>query len=278
MSFKAITVHLDDGPRCAMRVALAARLAVRFEGRLVGVAPTGVPDVVLTMTSAVPDALEVVALTAAHLRKRAETTARAFDAQCKGLDVPAESRVVVEEAVDATVDHGRCSDLIVVGQTDRHHTPDGLAFDFPQQVLLHAGTPVLVVPYAGAFPSVGRNVLVAWKGTRESAIALRNALPLLRGAQRVSVVEIAEVRDLPRKDDSLALAASWLEAHGIACKAHREIDLNGAGDQLLSRASEIGADLIVSGGYGHSRLREWALGGVTRHLLEHMTVPVLFSH
>ena len=94
----------------------------------------------------------------------------------------------------------------------------------------------------------------------------------------MSVVEIAEVRDRPRKDDSLALAASWLEAHGIACKAHREIDLAGAGDQLLSRASEIGADLIVSGGYGHSRLREWVLGGVTRHLLEHMTVPVLFSH
>jgi nucleotide-binding universal stress UspA family protein len=278
MSYKTITVHLDDGPCCAIRVALAAHLALRFEGRLVGVAPSGIPDVVLTMNSAVPDGVELVALSAAHLRNRAEAVARAFDAQCKALDVPAQSRVVMEEAVDAMVTHGRCSDLIVVGQTDRNHAPDGLAFDFPQQVLLHAGSPVLVVPYAGMFPSIGRNVLVAWKGTRESANALRNALPLLHAAERVSLVEVGEVRGPPESDDSLALAAAWLASHGIACKAHREMALADAGEQLLSRVAGIGADLIVCGGYGHSRLREWVLGGVTRHLLEHMTVPVLFSH
>jgi len=278
MSLKTITVHLDDGARCATRVALAAALAARFEGRLVGIAPTGVADVVLSLNSAVPDGIELIALSVAHLRQRAEATAQAFDAQCQALKVAAESRVVVQEAVDAVVEQGRCSDLIAVGQTDRNHTPDGLAFDFPQQVLLHAGPPILVVPYAGLFATVGRDVLVAWNGTREAAAALRAALPLLRVAERVSLVEVAEARHRPVRDDTLALASGWLASHGIACKAHREIDLAGAGDQLLSRASEIGADLIVSGGYGHSRLREWVLGGVTRHLLEHMTVPVLFSH
>jgi nucleotide-binding universal stress UspA family protein len=278
MSFKTITVHLDDGRRCAMRIALAADLAMRFEGRLVGVAPTGIADVILTLNSAVPDGVEVVALSTAHLRKRAETMAQAFEAQCKALGIAAESRLIVDEAIDATVEQGRCSDLIVVGQTDRNDTADGLAFDFPQQVLLHAGTPVLVVPYAGVFPSVGDEVLVAWKGTREAANSLRCALPLLRTAKRVSLVEIGEVRQPAVDDDSLERAASWLESHGVACRAHREIDLGGVGEQLLSRAAEIGADLIVSGGYGHSRLREWVLGGVTRHLLEHMTVPTLFAH
>jgi nucleotide-binding universal stress UspA family protein len=278
MSFKTITVHLDDGPRCAMRVALAARLALRFEGRLVGIAPTGFPDAILTMNSAVPDGVELVALSAAYLRRRAQAAAQAFDAQCEALHVPAESRVVVNEAVDTLVAHGRCSDLIVVGQTDRSRVPDGLAFDFPQQVLLRASPPLLVVPRAGAFESVGREVLVAWKGTREAANALRNALPLLRVAERVSLVEVGEVRDRPGSDDSLAPAAAWLRSHGIACQSHRETDLVGVGNQLLSRAAELGADLIVCGGYGHSRLREWVLGGVTRHLLEHMTLPVLFSH
>ena len=178
MSFKTIAVHLDDGPRCATRVVLAASLATRFEGKLIGIAPTGVPDVILGMNSALPDGLEVIALSLAHLRERAEATAQAFDAQCKALGIRAESRLVVEEALDAMVEHGRCSDLIVVGQTDRHQAPDGLAFDFPQQALLHAGPPVLVVPYAGVFASVGQNVLVAWKGTREAANAVRNALPL----------------------------------------------------------------------------------------------------
>ena len=278
MSFKTIAVHLDDGPRCAIRVALAASLATRFEGKLIGIVPTGVPDVMLSMGTALPDGLEVVALSLAHLRTRAEATAQAFDAQCKTLGVRAESRLVVEVALDATVEHGRCNDLIVVGQTDRHRAPDGLAFDFPQQTLLHAGPPVLVVPCAGMFASVGQNVLVAWKGTRESANAVRNALPLLRSAQRVTLVEVGDAPERAAGDDSLMSAKAWLESHGIEVRAQRELALAGVGAQLLSRAAAIGADLIVCGGYGHSRLREWMLGGVTRHLLEHMTVPVLFSH
>ena len=278
MSFKTIAVHLDDGPRCPIRIALAATLAARFEGKLVGIVPTGVPDAILSMDTALPDGLEVIALSLAHLRQRAEATAQAFDAQCKALDVRSEFRIVVEEALDAMVEHGRCSDLIVVGQTDRHQAPDGLAFDFPQQALLHAGPPILIVPCAGVFASVGQSVLVAWKGTREAANALRNALPVLRSAQHVSLVEVGEAPDRAAGDDSLMLAKAWLESHGIEVWAHRELALAGVGAQLLSRAAAIGADLIVCGGYGHSRLREWMLGGVTRHLLEHMTVPVLFSH
>src|SRR6187399_1282417 len=188
MSFKTIAVHLDDGPRCAIRVGLAASLATRFEGELVGIVPTGVPDVMLSMDTALPDGLEVVALSLAHLRTRAEATAQAFDAQCKTLSARAESRLVVEESLDATVEHGRCSDLIVVGQTDRHRAPDGLAFDFPQQALLHAGPPVLVVPCAGVFATVGQNVLVAWKGTRESE----------RSAQRASLAALGATRDAGR--------------------------------------------------------------------------------
>ena len=278
MSFKTITVHVDDGPRCAIRVALAGSLATRFEGKLVGITPTGVPDVILGMNTALPDGLEVIGLSLAHLRQRAEATAQGFDAQCKALGIRAESRLVVEEALDAVVEHGRCSDLIVVSQTDRNQAPSGLAFDFPQQVLLHAGPPVLVVPHAGVFGAVGLNVLVAWKGTRESANAVRNALPLLRAAKRVTLVEVGDAPERAAGDDSLMSAKAWLESHGIEVHAHRELALASVGAQLLSRGTAIGADLIVCGGYGHSRLREWMLGGVTRHLLEHMTVPVLFSH
>jgi nucleotide-binding universal stress UspA family protein len=278
MSYKTIAVHLDDDPRCPDRIALAADLARRFQGRVVGIAPIGVPDVILTLNSTVPDGVELVALSMAHLRTRAEASAQAFAAQCKPLDIAFESRVVGAEALDAMVEHGRCSDLIVVGQTDRNRAAGGVAFDLLPQVLLHMGPPVLVVPYAGVFTSIGHHALVAWKNTSEAADALRSALPLLCTGRRVSLVEIVSTRTVPADFDSLQLATAWLKSHGIACEGHREIDLAGVGDQLLSRASEIGADLIVSGAYGHSRLREWVLGGVTRHLLEHMTLPTLFSH
>ena len=83
MSYKTIAVHLDDGPRCAARIALAADLARRFGGRLVGIAATGVPDVILSLNSAVADGIELVALSASHLRESAEASAQAFDAQCE---------------------------------------------------------------------------------------------------------------------------------------------------------------------------------------------------
>lgn len=279
MSFKTIVVHLDTGARCPARVELAIDLARRHRARLVGIAATGMPDVILTLNASVPDGLEVVAMSQATLRNNAEATASAFEAQCRQAGFDAfESRVVVEEAIDAVVRHARCSDLLVVGQTDVTAAIDGVAFDFPQQALLHTGPPVLVVPYAGWFGTIGQRVLIAWKDTREASRAVRDSLPLLRGARRVSLVEIGTVPAPEGSEESLKAAAAWIAAHDIEVQAHREIALFDAGEQLLSRANGLEVDLIVCGGYGHSRLREWVLGGVTRHLLGHMTVPTLFSH
>ena len=279
MTYPLIVVHLDAGPRCAARVAVAARLAQGGAGRLLGIAPTGLPDMIVSMSSAVPDAIELIALSAATLRENAEAAAAAFEQHCRAAGLPSfEARIVVDDAVEALVHHGRCSDLIVTGQTDLALPVAGVPADLPQQVLLHAGPPVLVVPCTGRIGAIGRRILVAWKNTREAARALRDALPLLRQAEHVSLVEVGAVPLEASPDDSLLAASAWLAAHGVAFEAHREIELAGVGDQLLTRAGEIGADLIVSGGYGHSRLREWALGGVTRHLLGHMTLPTLFSH
>jgi nucleotide-binding universal stress UspA family protein len=279
MSYKTIALHLDSSARCAARVDLAIDLARRFEAHLVGIAATGVPDVIVTMNSAVPDALECIAFSAATLRQNAQAAAAAFEAKCRHAGIASfDSHVVIDEPLGAVVRHGRCSDLLVVGQTDPEAPVDGVAFDFPQQALLQAGPAVLIVPYGGRFATVGRCVLIAWKDTREAAHAVRDALPLLRDAAEVSLVEIGPVVAKGEPDDSLLPASAWLAGHGVTVKAHREIDFAGVGEQLLTRAGNLGADLIVCGGYGHSRLREWMLGGVTRHLLAHMTVPVLFSH
>ncbi|HEX7435064.1 MAG TPA: universal stress protein [Caldimonas sp.] len=280
MNYPTILVHLDSGPRCAARVALATQLARAQDAHLVGLAPTGMADVMLSMNTAVPDGIEYIQLSASFLREQAEAVAAAFEHQVAPAGLASyEARVVEDEPIDALARYGRCSDLVVIGQSDRATRIDNVAWDFPQQALQHLGRPVLVVPYAGTFERVGERVLVAWKDTREAALAVRDALPLLRGAERVVLLSFAE-EGVPGAADRLELSGvqQWLGRHRVDAEIRSEPHSADVGEALLSRASEFGSDLIVMGAYGHSRMREWVTGGVTRVLLARMTVPVLMSH
>ena len=144
-----------------------------------------------------------------------------------------------------------------------------------------AGRPLLLIPYAGEFATVGKNVLIGWTRTRESARAVHDALPLIAPSATVTVLTVEagrgkpDTRILPTAD-----IAEHLARHGLTVSAARTVVSDGLtpADALLDYASDIGADLLVVGGYGHSRTREMILGGVTRDLLQHMTVPVLMSH
>ena len=139
---------------------------------------------------------------------------------------------------------------------------------------------MLVIPYAGEFEGIGANVLVAWNASRESTRAVTDALPLLARAKSVAVLVVdpeeagGKHGDSPGADIALHLAR-----HGVNAKAY-PTPSGGVevGDVILSRASDIGADLIVMGAWGRSRARELVMGGATRSLLERMTVPVLLSH
>jgi nucleotide-binding universal stress UspA family protein len=278
MTWKTILVHLDDGPRCSARVALAGSLAARFGAHLLGVSPTGLIDVPLPVGAAAPDAAEVAGLSAAKLREAAHARARAFERLARELGLDSiESRVVESDTLVATAALGRRADLVVVGQTEHGAEALGVGADFPQQVALHCGGPVLVVPYAGHFASIGRDVLVAWKDVREAARALRDALPLLAGARRVVLLELVG-RGASHESEALADLQARLGRLGVAAEVRREATEIDVGDALLSRAAELGVDAIVMGAYGHTRLREWVLGGMTRALLEHMTVPALMTH
>ncbi|MGC2414553.1 MAG: universal stress protein [Stellaceae bacterium] len=172
----------------------------------------------------------------------------------------------------------KTADLVIVGQ----HLPDApAAAEFhPEEIVVACGRPLLVVPYAGSFPSVGKRVLIAWDGTREATRAVHDALPLIAAAEAVTVVSVAgRESDLDRQHPSLDRIVRHLERHGLAMRREEDVQ---AGlpvcDLLLSLASDIEADLIVAGAYHHSRFREAVLGGVSRELLDHMTVPVLMSH
>jgi nucleotide-binding universal stress UspA family protein len=146
--------------------------------------------------------------------------------------------------------------------------------------LITSGRPILVVPYIGRLETFGTNILVGWNNSRESARAINDAIPLLAKAASVTILEANLIGRRPAIDDVTSVDITrHLTRHGISAKRARTVAAGiSASDALLSYAADVSADLLVVGGYGHSRLRELILGGVTRELLQHMTLPVLMSH
>ncbi len=285
MSLKDILVQLDTTEQSASRLELAADLARRFGAHLTGlhVIDFARPAALALETAAFVDAQQMDDLME-RLRTassdRAAKVEAEFRARIERDGIAGEWRLVDGEVAPTIALHARYADLAVVGQVDPDHPDRGGGRHVVDQALLASGRPVLVVPYAGKFASVGRNVLVGWNASRESARALNDALPILQKAETVTVLAvnarggIAGEGALPAADIALHLAR-----HGIKVSAaHSSVTEIGEGDELLNRAFESGADLLVVGGYGHSRARELVLGGVTRSLLMHMTVPVLMSH
>lgn len=172
----------------------------------------------------------------------------------------------------------RTMDLAVCGQAAPDwRLPAGFR---PEDVIVGSGRPVLVVPYAGVFDTVGRRVLVAWDGTREASRALHDGLPLIGQAEAVTVMTVAgREAELDELRPSLERVTSHLQRHGIAARTEETVggDVPVA-DLLLSRAADFDADLLIAGAYHHSQFREALIGGVSRNLLDHMTLPVLMSH
>jgi len=172
------------------------------------------------------------------------------------------------------------ADLLVLGQHDRGD-PDARSVpaDFVETVLAESGKPALVLPYEPVPPVIGSTVVVAWKPTRESARAVAAALPFLQRASRVHVQSWGKPADDEIAGAQLTLD-SYLKLHGVKAtwNMERGKEPQAMGELLLSRCADLSADLLVMGCYGHSRAREWVLGGVTRTVLRSMTLPVLMSH
>ena len=212
--------------------------------------------------------------------ERAEQAEQRFMTEMRIGGVAGEWHLVEDGAKNELVELIKAADLAVLGQQSSEARSEGASRIAPDDVLVDAGRPVLVVPYAGNFPAVGRRVLVAWDGTREATRAVNDALPLIDGAEAVTVVYVgAQEAALERTRPALERVVRHLQHHGV--KAQAEETLKGdlaISDLLLSRAADLDADLLVSGAYHHSPLREALLGGVSRELLRHMTVPVLMSH
>ena len=180
---------------------------------------------------------------------------------------------------DVVIDAARRSDLVIASQPPKEELPTVEA-DFAERLVMECGRPVLFVPREGSFDKVGETIVAGWNGSREAARAIHDALPFFVRAQDVRIAWIdpqkkpQEAGDLPGAELADALAR-----HGAPVAVDTLVSGGlDAGEVLINHVADTGADMLVMGAWGHSRLREYVFGGATQHVMDHMTVPVLFSH
>ncbi len=273
MAIKDLMVHIDSSQAVEKRLATAIDMAQTHDAYLTGLYV--IPNTDFPAFLEVPSAYEAVR----KVREYRELEAQAdFEDATRRAGIRSEWRCVEGELTEKLGESARYSDVVILGQhnPDEHDSNQGLA----DRLVLEVGRPCLVIPYIGAQERLGRRVLVAWNARREAVRAVHDALPILQAADRVVVLAVnpfygeAGEGDIPSADIYHHLARHGVKAEAETTVA-KDIDV---GSLLLSHAANMGADMIVMGAYGHSRLREMVLGGVSREMFQSMTVPVFMSH
>lgn len=281
MPYKTIVINADSESALEGRLRLAMGIAERFKSHVIALAYLPPP---LLIAGGVPGAPDIIAIEGHRdaLRAAAERMRGRFEAHDCPPGVGREWMLVDTGAAGTegeVAEQFRLADLIVSGGPAAGWD-EFLPATLSDRLTIESGRPVLLVPRGPLREHLGQRVLVAWNGSREAARALYDALPLLASAGHLSILRIV---DAPTVDDadrrSLARVGRMLERHGI--KARLEATGTAGGDlgaTLLAAAHAEKADLLVMGCYGHSPLREFVLGGATRHVLHHMDLAVLMSH
>jgi nucleotide-binding universal stress UspA family protein len=279
MSIKTILLHFNDVRRTEGLLAAAVQLARSQSAHLIGLSVMP-PYVVVPAGDGAGVSITVDEHRAAY-RVDAHRMQEQFRAATSDLPLPAEWREddAGFSSVSTTVlAHARAADLVMAATADPSWGSSWMLED-PVHLVMDSGRPVLIVPTGTRAQVPPQRVTIAYDGRREAARALFDALPLLSGARDVSVVWLDAERGAPGADVPAAAICAALSRHGIKATAVCVPASGGdVGATLLRQAKQDGADLLVMGCYGHSRLREMVLGGASRHVLAHMQLPVLMSH
>ncbi|WP_162906618.1 universal stress protein [Algihabitans albus] len=293
MSISSLLAVVDGGPASSAVLAAAVQIGRRYDAYVEALHVQLDPDSSIPLVGEGMSGAMVEQISA-DLRRSVEDHAKvartAYEDACRGVDAQplqangkAEAgkfvfawRSVTGREESETAQRALVFDLVIAGRPDAES--DGAYAPALEAALFEAGRPVLVVPpgYEGA---IGSKMVVGWTGQRECARAVTAALPLLAGAEAVEVVHLNGGEKPPEGNaHDPHTAVAWLTLHGVDARAREVALTDGAGDTLLTTAAEAGANLLVMGAYGHSRLREFVLGGATREVLTHTSLPVLMAH
>jgi nucleotide-binding universal stress UspA family protein len=277
MAYKAILVHVPLA-NAQVQVGLAAHLAKECDAHLTGIC--SLAETAMLRSAVQNPFIRLEADKVEGLIK--EESAEASNAE-KTFDAIAEKAGVAHtwltgegDDADLIIHASRVQDLAVVEQV---HDASDLLWGPGVQIAL-SGHPVLIVPHTWKSPAFGKRAIVAWNGSAQAAAAVRKAMPLLQRAEQVTVLSGQSRAQYPAAMRIPPLdVIAYLRHHGVTAEdGGSETPDQGAGEAILKAASAGKADLIVMGAFGHSRFREWVLCGATRHVLEHMAVPVFMAH
>lgn len=275
MSYQTIMVHLQLGHSNAAVLRAAKQIAQRCNSAVIGVV---VGQQTLMIYGQGYDLVDFFDREQTMLEKKIDAEEVLFRAAFEDHAKPVEwlSIVTMEPAVDYMVAHASSADLIITGATPSDFY-EGPNYANAGGIVMQSGRPVLAVPVnATAFKL--DNMLVGWKESREARRAIADAIPLLKLATQVTVFEIVQKDHKEGAANRLNDVVAWLKSHGVAAKAVVSIATDTDSAQLLSIAKKHHADIVITGAYGHSRFREWVLGGITNELLQGAHFSSFLSH
>ncbi len=279
MDFKNILLHLDHSSGCENRLQVAFALAKNYDAVITGLFV--VPDYVVPSYVEAQISVDLITDVTEKALARAREKLSSYQQMADEAGVKLEAHVLEGQVIPILREHSKYSDLLLLGQ-DQPDDPDNASYGLADALLFEGACACVMVPHSGKLAAPGRRVLLTWNASRESARALREAMPILVRAEEVVVLSSepddadAEIaRGHPHADE----LARFLESHGIQSISSGIADMDvSTSDAILGQAAEMNADLIIMGAYGHARLREIILGGVTRDLLKQSTVPLFLAH
>ncbi len=275
MTIRRILVHVEPGAAGERRLKYALSMAREFGADLTGISVLLSPA---AMAYAMMGEAQILAAASDASERSCAAARELFEQATADTGIKVEWHEAAGIPAEVVRAEAALADLVILGRSDRHD-PDSAFYDLsPADVILGCGRPVLVVPSNGPEEFRAVRTLVAWKSTPQAARAVHDALPILETGLEVVLAEIVDDRSARPYEVSAEAMANHLRAHGLKVAIRRIARAGDAGDLLIQLAEENRCDLIVAGAYGHSRFREWALGGVTYSLLHHANIPCLLSH
>jgi len=274
-AIRTIAVHLPTAGLCQHLLDVAVPLAEAHGALLVGVHV--LPAVVVYADATVSMSTEFIVAQQEAFQEDAQAIERAFRSRAGAASIPYEWSMTDtgdEPTMRAAATVCNTADLVIA--TQYHDSIPAAVGYSPDELVLGTGRPVLIIPAAGAAPPAGARVVVAWNGSREAARATFDSLSLLKPGADVRLVSV----DSTRGDASMAGIVRALSRRGVEAVPMSTTRSEGrsVAEEVLKFAGEFGADLLVVGCYGHSRLRETVFGGATTRILRDMTLPVLMAH
>jgi nucleotide-binding universal stress UspA family protein len=279
MEFKNILIHLDHSSGCDNRLDIAFKLAQKFDAKLAGLFI--VPDYVVPSYVEAQISVDLITDVTEKAVARAKETLAGYQKLADDAGIKMEAHVVEGQVIPILREHTKYSDLLLLGQ-DQPDDPDNSSYGLADALLFEGACACMVVPHSGKLAVPGKRVLLTWNASRESARALREAMPFLTRAETVVVLSSEPNdgdSDTARGHPHAQELDRLLKSHGIEAVSSGISDPDiSATDAIIGQAADMNADMIIMGAYGHARLREIILGGVTRDLLKQSPVPLFLAH